>query len=61
MRYFNFLIYVGTDPEDHYFRGCIHNMLAEPQEEGLFSSEQVKKKFYFILKRALLLLHLKTY
>jgi len=32
---------IGIDSEDHYFRGCIHNMLAEPQEEGLFSTEQV--------------------
>ncbi len=33
----------GTDPEDHYFRGCLKNMLNEPQEEGLFASDQIRE------------------
>ena len=33
----------GTDPNDHYYRGCLKNMLSEPQEEGLFSPEQIRE------------------
>eukprot|EP00094_Tigriopus_californicus_P000620 TCALIF_00602-PA protein Name:"Similar to POLR1B DNA-directed RNA polymerase I subunit RPA2 (Pongo abelii)" AED:0.03 eAED:0.03 QI:23/0.66/0.75/1/0.66/1/4/44/1177 len=33
----------GTEEDDFYYRGCLKNMLAEPQEEGLFSSEQVRQ------------------
>ncbi len=36
----------GTDPKDHYYRGCVKNMLTEPQEEGLFSSKQVKDDMF---------------
>ena len=32
---------LGDQEENHYYRGCLKNMLAEPQEEGLYSSEQV--------------------
>ena len=31
----------GTDPDDHYYKGCLRNMLREPQEEGLYSSDQI--------------------
>ena len=31
----------GTDPTNHYYRGCLRNMLSEPQEEGLYSSDQI--------------------
>ena len=31
----------GTDEDDHYYRGCLRNMLAEPAQEGLFTGEQV--------------------
>ena len=34
---------VATNPEDHYYKGCLKNMLSEPQEEGLFSSEQIRE------------------
>ena len=30
----------GTDEDDHYYRGCLRNMLAEPAQEGLFTGEQ---------------------
>jgi DNA-directed RNA polymerase I subunit RPA2 len=33
----------GTDPEDHYYRGCLKNMLGEPQEEGLYAPEQMRE------------------
>ncbi len=33
----------GCDPEDHYYAGCLRNMLTELQDEGLFSSEQVRQ------------------
>ena len=33
----------GVDEDDHYYRGCLKNMLAEPQEEGLYSPEQVRE------------------
>ena len=34
---------VATNPEDHYYKGCLKNMLSEPQEEGLFSSDQIRE------------------
>ena len=34
----------GTDEDDHYYRGCLRNMLAEPAQEGLFTGEQVIPK-----------------
>ena len=33
---------MGEDEDNHYYRGCLKNMLAEPQEEGLYSSKQVR-------------------
>jgi len=33
----------GTEENDHYYRGCLKTMIAEPQEEGLFSSDQVRE------------------
>ncbi len=33
----------GTDPEDHYYKGCLRNMLQEPQEDGLFTSDQIRE------------------
>ena len=31
----------GTEEDDHYYRGCLRNMLAEPAQEGLFTGDQV--------------------
>jgi len=33
----------GMDGEGHFYLGCIKNMLAEPQEESLFSASQVRR------------------
>ena len=33
----------GTEEEDHYYRGCLKTMLSEPQEEGLFSKDQIEE------------------
>ena len=33
----------GTEENDYYYKGCLKTMLAEPQEEGLFSPEQIKE------------------
>ncbi len=41
----------GCDPEDHYYAGCLRNMLAELQEEGLFSGDQVVKYFLGLPRR----------
>jgi len=39
----------GTDPENHYYRGCMKNMLAEPWAEGLYSSQQVERYFLLLI------------
>jgi len=33
----------GTDESDHYYRGCLKTMLSEPQDEGLFTPDQIKE------------------
>ena len=36
-------IKIGTEENDYYYKGCLKTMLAEPQEEGLFSPEQIRE------------------
>ena len=37
------MFYSGTEESDHYYRGCLKTMLSEPQDEGLFTQDQIKE------------------